>query len=77
MTRTRRPRADVKKVYVDCSRAGAVFRTYDFGIPIPLTGWPGLSPQDGERLKDEAKGNLTNEGLAGPPYAGITFRVRL
>ncbi len=29
-----------------------------------------------EKLIGDAKTNLTNEGLAFPPYDGITFRVR-
>jgi hypothetical protein len=34
------------------------------------------SPPFSERLIAEAKGNLSSEGLASPPFKGITFEIR-
>jgi hypothetical protein len=60
------------KMYVDCLREGKLIRTYDFLCPasqaVPAT-------PDGEHLILEAKGNLSMEGLANPPYEGMKFRV--
>jgi hypothetical protein len=61
------------KIYVDCLRDGKLIRTYDFLCPASLAA--PASP-DGEELILEAKGNLSTEGLAIPPYEGIKFKVR-
>jgi hypothetical protein len=63
----------MKKIFVDCFRAGEFVVSYDFGIPQPIM--PGLPP-DVDQLIDEAKTNLSNDRLAFPPYEGITFKIR-
>lgn len=34
------------------------------------------SPPPSERLIEDAKGNLSSEGRASPPFDGITFEIR-
>jgi hypothetical protein len=34
------------------------------------------SPPPSERLIEDAKTNLSSEGLASPPFDGITFEIR-
>ena len=58
-------------IFVDCLRDGKVIRTYDFLCPATLAKPPVLPSND--HLIEEAKTNLSNEGLAMPPFAGITF----
>ncbi len=58
---------------VDCAGfKDAPSRTYEF-ITTPLRG----QTTDHNALIEEAKSNLTTEGLAKPPYAGVIFKVRL
>lgn len=61
------------KMHVDCLRDGKLIRTYDFLCPASLAT---PSSPDSEELILEAKGNLSTEGLAIPPYEGIQFKVR-
>lgn len=63
----------VKQILVDCWHDDKLIRAYDFGATISVAG-PVMPPY--EKLIGDAKTNLTNEGLAFPPYDGITFRVR-
>jgi hypothetical protein len=60
-------------IYVDCLRDGKLIRTYDFLCPASL-GLP-PSPPPHEQLILEAKGNLSSERLATPPFEGIKFKV--
>jgi hypothetical protein len=63
----------VKTIWIDCIRDGKIFASYDFGYGV--TAWPSVLPAQ-EGLIDEAKTNLSSMGVAAPPYAGITFKVR-
>ncbi len=60
-------------IYVDCLRDGKLIRTYDFLCPATLG--PSAPPTD-EQLILQAKGNISTEGLAAPPFEGIKFKVR-
>lgn len=60
-------------IYVDCLRDGKLIMTYDFLCPATLG--PSAPPAD-EQLILQAKGNLSAERLATPPFEGIKFRVR-
>lgn len=63
----------VRKIYVDCLRAGQVLKSYEFGLPIGmLLG----TPPSQKFLEDQAKEALTNDRLAVPPYEGIKFTIR-
>ncbi len=63
----------VKTIWVDCIRDGKVIASYDFGFGVTV-GPSALPAQEG--LIDDAKNNLVSMGLAKPPFAGITFKVR-
>jgi len=63
----------VKKIWVHCKRDGQVIASYDFGLAESLGP---SSPPERSALILEAKTNLTNQGIAFPPYDGITFDVR-
>ena len=65
---------DMYTVWVHCYRRGTHIRTYDFGVPIPLDA-SAYTPPAREQLEADAKTQLTDEGLAAPPYDGITFRI--
>ena len=65
---------DVIVYLVDCKRGGALIATYEFPQGITLAGPP--PAPDREFLEREAKGNLTQQRLAFPPYADITFHIR-
>lgn len=64
----------MRKVFVECRRGSAVIATYEVSVPASLAA-PPVMP-DREDLISEAKTNLTNQGLAFPPYEGIEFRIR-
>lgn len=60
-----------EKYFVECKAdSGALLRTYDFTVTKEIS-----APLDEAQLIDEAKNNLTSEGLARPPYTGIKFRI--
>lgn len=63
----------VRPIFIDCFRDGMLLKTYEYGEPIGSI--PG-KPQSDEKLKEEAKNDLTNDGLAFPPYDGIRFAIR-
>lgn len=63
----------VKKVYVDCFRAGQLLKEVELSIPVGLV--PG-APLNERELEAEARDTLSRLGLAVPPYAGITYKVR-
>ncbi len=63
----------VKTIWVDCIRDAKIIASYDFGYGV--TAGPSALPAQ-EGLIGEAKTNLTSMGVATPPYAGITFKVR-
>jgi hypothetical protein len=65
---------DMVVFIVDCSYGGRVVRSYDFGCPVPASGLPHI-PNNSD-LIEQAKGNLTSERLAAPPYSGWSFEVR-
>ena len=64
--------AVMKQIVVECIRVGEVIARYRFGLPSTLG--PSVPPSHDE-LVNEAKMNLANQRIAGPPYAGITFNV--
>jgi hypothetical protein len=61
-------------IFVDCMRDGELIRMYDFLCPASLAGPPVLPPD--ESSIEQAKTNLSNERLAGPPFAEMNFVVR-
>lgn len=63
----------VRQKFIDCIREGKVIASYPVGIPIGLL--PG-APVDMRALEDGAKTQLTNDGIAFPPWEGITFGLR-
>jgi hypothetical protein len=65
----------LQEIYeVDCVRTadGSVIRCYELRSH-PLPG----QETDHAQLVQDAQSNMTDEGLANPPYRGITFTVRL
>ena len=64
-----------RTVFVDCMLDDNVIRTYDFLCPASLGAPPVLPPND--HFIQQAKSNLSTEGLAMPPYAAIKFVVRV
>jgi hypothetical protein len=65
--------SSVVPVMVDCWRDGKLLVSYEMGYARTLG--PTVPPPD-EGFITEAKDNLTNAGLARPPYEGISFKVR-
>jgi hypothetical protein len=65
--------SEPKTAVVECIRDGRVIATYSLGIP--KTAGPSSPPSKAE-IEKEAKLSLSNEGLASPPFEGITFKVR-
>lgn len=59
-------------VTVKCLRGADLIASYEFGYGITIG--PSSPPTD-ECLMDGAKTNLTNEGIAFPPYEGVTFKI--
>jgi len=64
----------VRKIWVHCYQRASLLRSYDFGIAETLND-AALRLPTREDLETEAKTNLTNEGLAWPPYDGIKFKI--
>jgi hypothetical protein len=62
-------------IYVDCLRHGKIFKTFGYGYPASAAG--PSAPPDKETLELQAKNDLSNLGLAWPPYEGIEFPVRV
>jgi hypothetical protein len=67
--------SDIELVDVVCMRGGEVIATYEFWLPVSLDVRSMLEP-DREALILEAKTNLSDEGLAGPPFEGIVFEIK-
>jgi hypothetical protein len=65
--------SSVKQVFVNCLRDGQVIASYQFAYGE--TQGPSQPPNH-QRLIAEAKTNLTTQGIAFPPYAGVEFKVR-
>ncbi len=63
----------VKTVMVECFRDAKVLKSYDFGYGETIGP---SAPPEREGVIAEAKFNLVSQGLAKPPFAGITFNVR-
>lgn len=59
--------------WIDCTLNGAVIASYPFRVPSSLAAPP--TPDHAAMIAD-AKENLTNQGIAFPPYAGIAFPMR-
>jgi len=59
------------QVIVECWKNGKLLQAYPFTVPGSLAAPP---TPIWSNLVEEAKGNLTADGLAIPPYDGITFR---
>lgn len=64
----------IRRVFVDCYLDGKVIFTAEYGEPYTAVAPP--TPTPDEQLRSWTKDQLTNMKIAGPPYAGITFRVR-
>jgi hypothetical protein len=67
-------RTDMKKVRVHCYQGTTLLKSYDFGVPVPADPRAFRLPTK-EYLEGQVKTFLTNDGLAFPPYTGITFRI--
>jgi hypothetical protein len=67
-------RSDIKTVWVHCYQGITLLKSYDFGVPVPADERAFRLPTR-EHLEAEAKTNLTTEGLARPPYTGISFKI--
>jgi hypothetical protein len=69
--------ADTKLVWVECTHDGGTtpFHTCDYSVPLPLDVRNFQMPST-EHFVGMAKTDLTNMGLARPPYGDIKFRVR-
>jgi len=64
----------MRTIWVHCYKGGTLLRSYDFGVPETLNDAAVRMPTK-ESLEDQAKTNLTNERLAGPPYDEIRFEI--
>ena len=64
----------MRQILVHCFRGNTLLRSYEFGWPETMND-AAVSRPTTEHLEAEAKTNLTNEGLARPPYDGITFVI--
>ena len=64
--------SDIVPVVVNCRRDGKLLAAYQLGYAVTLG--PSALPSR-ETFISEAKMNLTNQGLAFPPYTGIQFEV--
>jgi len=62
------------KYSVDCKRSGALLATYEFSQGVTLAGPPPQPTR--ESLENDAKENLAREGVAFPPFEGVTFHIR-
>jgi hypothetical protein len=63
----------VRRVIVNCYRRGKLIASYPLGHADTI----GYSlPPNRDQFIEEAKFNLSQEGLAQPPYAEIEFAVR-
>ena len=65
---------DLVTYVVDCKRSGELLASYAFSQVETAAGPP--PPPSRESLEKDAKENLSQEGLAFPPYDGITFHIR-
>ena len=62
------------KYIVDCRRGPEVIASYELPQAETLAGPP---PQPvREALEKDAKENLSLQGLAHPPFDGVTFHIR-
>jgi hypothetical protein len=66
--------SDLKTYLVRCKLKGQLLAEYEFKVPVPMDSSKSRPPTR-EHLVSEAKTNLTNQGLATPPYEGIEFEV--
>jgi hypothetical protein len=68
-------RNDMRAImWVHCYKGGTLLRSYDFPVPATLNDAAVQLPANAS-LEAQAKTNLTNEHLAWPPYAEITFKI--
>lgn len=63
----------VAKIHVDCLLNGELLKSYELDAPPDEA--PGI-PASSKGLEAEAMTSLTNDGIAYPPYDGITIKVR-
>ncbi len=61
-------------MWVHCYKGGTLLRSYDFSVPATLND-AGVQLSASASLEAQAKTNLTNEHLAWPPYAEISFNI--
>lgn len=64
----------MRTIWVHCYRDGTHLKSYDVKVPETMNDAAVRQPAAKE-LEDQAKNNLTNEGLVFPPYAGISFEI--
>ena len=69
--------ANTKMVWVECTRDGenTPFHTFDYPVPLPMDVRNFQMPSI-DHFVSMAKTDLTNMGMARPPYTDIKFRVR-
>jgi len=65
---------DLITYFVDCKRGGTLIATYEFSQGVTAAGPP--PPPLREKLEQDAKENLSQQRLAFPPFAVITFHIR-
>ena len=58
---------------MDCLRGDSLLKTYDILIPANLER---PAPPADEEFYPYAKAYLLADGLAAPPFDGVTFKVR-
>ncbi len=66
--------SDLITYLVDCKRRGELLATYELSQAETVAGPPPQPTR--EALEREAKENLAQQGLAFPPFDGITFHIR-
>jgi hypothetical protein len=66
--------SNLRTVWVHCYRDGKLLASYDFKYAIPLDARSFERPFD-ESFRSQARDALTNAGLAGPPYLGVSFKL--
>jgi hypothetical protein len=67
--------SDLIRYLVDCKRGGKLLATYEFAQAETAAGPPPQPTR--ESLEKDAKANLIQQGLAFPPFDGITFHIRV
>ena len=64
----------MRKIWVHCYQGDTLLMSYDFGVTETLDDATLRRPSRKD-LEANVKTNLTNEGVAWPPYDGIEFKI--